>query len=160
MDICFTLRSTRQTHTISLPTAMVPFSNGQNGEVVVSSALRSPRYAKFVSLPLLGAELREESEFKADFQLVLDALNATNMPFTTAVMKQALLRVCNNHVSQYGRIWIADAMMYVDCAMFILQEVNHLTSSACSQLYDELADHVVSAMGNSIKRPSPFGLGI
>ncbi len=156
MSINFLLRSTGQEYVLNLPTTMVPFTNGQNGEMIVSSALRSPRYSRYVAYPTINAELRLESEFKQDFQLVLDALNATGMPVTTAVIKQALLRVCNNHVKQYGRIWIADAMMYVDCAIFILQVVNNLPKAECCKIYEDMADHVVSAMGEKLKYPNPF----
>jgi hypothetical protein len=127
-------------------------------EFVVSSALRSSDYAHVLAMPMIGAELRQEGEFKEDMKLVIDAFNAMRVPATTSTFKQALLRVCTKHVNNHGRIWIADAMMYVDCAIFALKAINNLSDSQCKNCYSELASHVVAAMGDKIKRPSPFGL--
>jgi hypothetical protein len=162
ITISFYINSTGRNYSLNLPTTMFPVQSYDGrqslAEFVVSSALRSNEYAHVVAVPMIGAELRQEGEFKDDFKLVIDAFNVMRVPATTSTFKQALLRVCTKHVNNHGRIWIADAMMYVDCAIFALQAINGWSDSQCKTFYSELASHVVTAMGDKIKRPSPFGL--
>lgn len=160
IQISFFINSTSKSYSLTLPTTMFPVQshNGRQSlaEFVVSSTLRSNEYEHVIAVPVIGAELRQESEFKDDFKLVIDAFNAMRVPATISTFKQALLRVCTKHVNDYGRIWIADAMMYVDCAIFALKAINGWSDSQCKSHYSELASHVVVAMGDKIKKPSPF----
>lgn len=156
MTIDFMLKSTGKWYSINPPTVMMPATDGGDCEMIVTSSLRSPKYATCIACPIVGVELRTEQEFKDDFTIVLDAINATEMSATVFVIKQALLRVCNKHIQQYGHIWIADSMMYVDCAVFILQAINNLSAEDCSDTYDDLADYIVGAMGDALKRPNSF----
>lgn len=161
INITFYINSTGKNYSLNLPTTMFPVQSYDGrqslAELVVSSALRSNEYAHVLAVPMIGAELRQEVEFKDDMRIVIDAFNAMRVPATTSTFKQALLRVCTKHVNDYGRIWIADAMMYVDCAIFALKAINEWSDSQCKSHYSELASHVVAAMGDKIKRPSPFG---
>ena len=160
ISVSFNVSFTGKSYSLILPTTWVPVQSyigeQSQAEMVVSSSIRSDEYARYVSVPLFGAEIRQEQEFKDDFNSVINAFNTMHLPATKSTFKQAILRVCTKHVNQYGRIWIADALMYVDCAMFALKAINEWSDSQCRNCYSELASNVENAMGNDIKYPSSY----
>lgn len=157
----FHVNYTGKDYSLILPTAMVPVQSFMGGpsqaEMVISSAIRSNEYARYISVPMFRAEIRQQQEFKEDFNLVINAFNSMHLPVTNSTFKQALLKVCTGHVNKYGRIWIADAMMYVDCAVYALKAINSWPDSECKICYSELASYIINALGNNLKYPSPYG---
>lgn len=158
--ISFYIRYLNKNFSVELPTVAFPsytLSGRQiSSDLIISSAIRSDEYAQIVSTPMIGAELRPELEFKKDFQLIIDTFNKMSCPVSISMFKQVVLRVCTNHTNQYGHIWIADALMYVDCAIFALQTINRWNEYRCKTAYQEIADSTIYAIGDKLKRPSLF----
>lgn len=101
----------------------------------------------------------EAPDFPTDFQRFVQLANTSSSYSRIERFKNALLKICDEHIKRCNRLVFSDLLMYVDCMGFACLATGEMNSSTVKSNYGKWAKMVVDQRGYYVKSSTHFGPG-
>ena len=101
----------------------------------------------------------EAPDFPMDFQRFVQLANSSSAYTRIERFKDALLKICDEHIGRCQRLVFTDLLMYVDCMCFVCLACGEMNTGLIKNNYGKWAKMVVDKRGYYIKSSTHFGPG-
>ena len=139
---------------------VLPSKTMNGAEFVNTVGLRHPDFlmktnAARMGLPFSDAIMGEEcwqecKAFTNDLQSLVNKIVATNKEITIKCLHDAFLRICDDHINRFDRLYYNDLLSYADLATYVCMAIYDSPTDAYHSFYENAVYNVMNTFPTKV----------